>query len=351
MSGNRGDMAAVREHFRNQALACDRLGSRYNARLLALAADRLDEAAEPDRRILDWPGDPAADALALRWTGALHALVLEGRSPSMVDIDDDEALWQAVRVLMAAHESFIGTFLDHPPQTNEVARSAALMPGFQVIHAQTGRPLRLLELGSSAGLNRLWQHWRYEAGQWSHGNRSARVTLQVDWQGGRPPLADPVVLSSRGVDIRPVDIMDHDQRLRLRSYIWPDQPLRLRRLDGAIAQAADSGMSVEQGDAADWLEARLAEDPDDGVTVIFHSIVWQYLPPSVRRRCRAAIEGAGESGRSVAWLRMEPDESASHAVLHLDLWPKRRHFHLADCHFHGAWVRWHGERGPGGNRI
>jgi hypothetical protein len=73
--------AAVRDAFLAQAVHCRDLGSPFTARLVTLAAERLAPGGRVADRVLDWPGDPShrADAVPLRFAGALHALVLEGR--------------------------------------------------------------------------------------------------------------------------------------------------------------------------------------------------------------------------------------------------------------------------------
>ena len=65
-----------------------------------------------------------------------------------------------------------------PPQTNEVARSAVLLPALLHLSARhPGLPLTLLEIGSSAGLN-LWPDgWRYDFGTWSWGQDDAPLVL------------------------------------------------------------------------------------------------------------------------------------------------------------------------------
>jgi hypothetical protein len=70
---------------------------------------------------------------------------------------------------MQGEAARIADFMSHEPQTNEVRRSAVLLPGFLTIAAETGLPLRILELGASAGLNQLWdrRHYRLgEIGEW-----------------------------------------------------------------------------------------------------------------------------------------------------------------------------------------
>ena len=79
---------------------------------------------------------------------------------------------------------------------------------------------------------------------------------------------------------------------------------RLERLRGALAVASEVDANVEQAGAAEWIEAKLAEPAHGVATVVFHSIVMQYLPAAERERFEWSVTGA--SG-DVAWLRMEPD--------------------------------------------
>jgi hypothetical protein len=46
-----------------------------------------------------------------------------------------------------------------PTQTNEVRRSAALIAGAKVALDHFQRPIVLSELGASAGLNLMWDHY------------------------------------------------------------------------------------------------------------------------------------------------------------------------------------------------
>jgi hypothetical protein len=158
------------------------------------------------------------------------------------------------------------------------------------------------------------------------------------------PVLGPVeVRSRRGCDQRPIDPGDPRARLRLRSYIWPDQEARLARLDAALDHAAAQVVRVERADAADWIEARLADRPAGLATVLYHSIVWPYLPPVTRQRVEAALRGAAASADTpLAWLRMEPSADGSQAELSLTCWPGGASERLAFADYHGRWVHWLG---------
>lgn len=338
------------QSFRDQARYADYLGSAFMTALMNRAADAVARGGVLARLIGDWPGKPWADGLPLRVAGALHALVLSGEDPALVaaypphpfDID---CVWRAAEAAMAASHAHFSAFLKLPPQTNEVRRSALLLPGFIEIARSTGLPLRLLEIGASAGLNQVWDEYRYTYGgattdkKW--GKSGANVDLTCEWRGAPLDLAGAVPIASRAAcDQAPIDIADPAQRARLRAYLWPDQPERLARLDAALAVALAGGVRVEAADAADWLDATLTEPASGTVTVMYHSVVWQYLPKETRSRIRDRLETAGKR-QPLAWLALE--FAGLDYELVLTLWPgdgtKARRL-LARTHPHGAWLEW-----------
>jgi hypothetical protein len=340
----------VRSHFQAQAAACARLGSPFTARLLELAAERLDETGHVGRAILRWPGDPTADALALRLAAALHALVLSDASPELAAVypggahsGNPAALGPALTRAFEAHGASIADFLARAPQTNEVGRSGVLLGGFLTVAAKTGLPLRLLEIGASAGLNLIWDAYAYDLADAAWGPPAAPLRLRPDWQGALPPLIPATIRGRRGCDRAPLDPRDAGDRLRLRAYVWADQMDRRHRLEVALDLVAESGLRVERADAAEWAEARLRKPAPGEAIVFYHSIVWQYLPADGRRRIVAAIERAASRATSVcplAWLRMEPARAGGHAELRLTLWPGGRDRLLAHADYHGRWIRW-----------
>jgi hypothetical protein len=235
----------------------------------------------------------------------------------------------------------------HEPQTNEVRRSACLLPGFLTIAATTGLPLACFELGASAGLNQLWRRFHYdygEAGVW--GDPASPVRLTSDWAGPPPPLDAKLSLASvAACDRKPIDISDPIQRRRLEAYIWPDQIERVERFEAAVTMALASAMKVNAADAVDWTRTRCA--PRAGyATVIYHSIFWQYLPEAAQASLRAAIETHGAAATAeapLAWLRMEPPDGGPMPIeLWLTIWPAGEARRLATVHAHGASVDWVG---------
>jgi hypothetical protein len=323
-------------------------------RLCRLLGERLDRSTEAGRRVLDWPGkaDAFNDAVPLRLAGGLHALVRRGGAPGLAGcyppnpLPDDEALWAALRPVLADPE--LETWLDGAPQTNEVGRSAVLMSGLLVVADLFPQPVELLELGASAGLNLLLDRYAYDLGGVCAGDPESPLRFEPRWKGAPPPEARVEIVGRQGVDLHPLDVRRDGDRLL--AYVWPDQPRRLAQLEAALAVAAEDPPRVEAGEAADWLEARLADPQAAGVTrVVLHSIAFQYFPKATKARIEAALEAAGAVATfaaPLAWLRYEYDPRDERITLRLKTWPSGEDRLLADCHPHGSSVRWLWGEGP-----
>lgn len=343
---------ALIEAFHEQMRWCDRLGSPFNARLLEWLADDW-TAGGPMRRLLPaWTaGPPGQDLVPLRMTGAFHALALSGRHaalarcyPPAAASFDATALAPLLRRLLVDEADHFHAYLASAPQTNEVMRSAVLIGGYAAIAGRTGLPLALREIGASAGLNLLWDRFHYTLGDQRWGDDASPVRIASDWRGHAPALPPQIAVADRrGNDLLPIDVRDDTAVLRLRSYVWPDQAARMARLQGALALARRERPVVDGGDAAAWVESQLAVPRPGAVTVLAHSVVWQYLPPATRERIEAALAAAARRASDdapLAWLRMEFYASGAPAELRLTLWPDGEERSLARAHPHGEWVEW-----------
>jgi len=342
--------AVLARRLRTQARACAGLGSPLYAELMARAAADVEARGPVFDVLAGHEDDPGEHAIALRLFAGLHRVVLEGGAPDVAthfpsaggDADADAA-WPAVLDAVRDNASRLRTGLGSPPQTNEVGRSAALLVGFHTVAAETARPLRLLEVGTSAGLNLRWDRYRYDVGAAPVGDLHSPVRFPSSWFEGVWSLPRAVEVGERrGCDAAPIDPGREDDRLRLLSYVWPDQRARFERLTGALEVARGVPVTVDAADACDWLETRLSEPADGAATVVFHSIFVQYLTVERRRRLLAAIEEAGRrAGRAdpLAWLRMEPGGDRQTEV-RLTLWPGGRERVLATAGYHGQPVRW-----------
>jgi hypothetical protein len=338
----------VLENLAAQATASDTLGSPFMGRLCRLLPVLLDRPGVTGNRIRNWPGDPRVDALALRVTGALHMLVLADADAELAaayppNAADDNRLAAAVAGALERHDARIAAFLNSPPQTNETGRAAMLLPGFLLIARETGLPLELCEIGGSGGLNLHFDrfHYDYAGTQWGPDDSAARLSPQVR---GAPPLHGDLRVSFRATsDVAPIAVADPEARLRLRSYVWPDQVARRERMDAAIAIAVAENVAVERCDAAEFTRRRLAERQAGSAFVLFHTIMWQYMPETSKAGVLTALEAAGRAcgtDAPVARLGMEPAANTDHAALTVTMWPGGQARRLAFCDFHGRWIDW-----------
>ena len=161
---------------------------------------------------------------------AIHRMVLEGRLPEVARFypstggqADVDALWP--HFLEAVPRAVLPVCV----QTNEIGRCCALIPGFLEVARRTGLPLRLLEIGASAGLNLRWDHLPF---------LDAPATIRV--------------VERRGCDLNPIDPTLDDSRALL-SFIWADQTDRLQQLAEVIEIARRVPAPVDRCDAIDWL--------------------------------------------------------------------------------------------------
>ncbi len=190
MKPETGPEGILGERLRFQAISCARIGSPLYARLLGRAAADV-EAHGPTWKVLrGHEQDPGPSALALRLMGAVNRLVLAGEEPELAAIYDDggsgdTAAWPAFSEVLARRCETLRRLVDLPVQTNEVGRCAALLPDFLTVAAETGLPLRLLEVGASAGLNLHWDRYRYAAGAFSWGPGASPVTVAFELDGER----------------------------------------------------------------------------------------------------------------------------------------------------------------------
>ena len=337
--------------FRQQAQACRRLGSPFNGLVCELLSEHLDGSTRFGRTIDAWKGPPIPDALALRAAGALHGLARSGLTLRLAaeyppqGSGEPRALWAAIAEALAAHEDFVCRYLDGPPQTNEVARSSALLGAALLIAHRTGLALSWNEIGASAGLNLMFDQFRFELDVASYGDAESSVTIQSRWEGRLPPIESPLRIEDRaGADLNPLLATSGEHRERLLSYIWPDQAERMARTRAALDLVAASSWRVERAAAAEWVEARFSLPLREGrAHVLAHTIVWQYLSPGEQDAISRVMQSAGERATErapLAWFSMEADEARDGAGLHLTLWPGGHRALVGRADFHGRWVRW-----------
>jgi hypothetical protein len=231
---------------------------------------------------------------------AVHDLVLGEPDQELAQIyaSGDGDPWPAYRRLVVERfDELVAVMRRRSIQTNEVGRAAVLLPALGRIHAQFARPLELIEIGCSAGLNLYLDrfHYAYSDGR-SWGDPHSPVQLGCEVLGPTPPpVPHPSLPIARreGIDLDPVDVTDPADRRWLQACLWPQLPERAERLAAAIALAESDPPRIHRGDALDLIaEVIRAGDPDN-VTVVFATWVLAYFPTDARVRLASILEDLG----------------------------------------------------------
>ncbi len=289
--------------------------------------------------------------LALRLLGGAHALALSGQAPELAafypsaggtveSAPGSPRAWAALRRTFAEQAEEIRTWLDHPPQTNEVGRAAALLGGLRHIAAEAPLPIRLVEVGASAGLNLRADHFYVPGDAGSYGTPDSPVVLAGGWQGEAPPESHIEVIERVGGDLAPVDPTTPSGRLRLTAYVWPDQADRLSRLRGAFVLAEEVPAELRAESASDTL-ARTELAPGTW-TVLWHSIFRQYLSERQRAELTSGVAALGATATPsarFAYLYLEQSRAGGCPVT-LETWPGGQRRVLGSAPAHGLPVHW-----------
>ena len=355
-----GDLAA---DFRWQAEACAKIGSPMYAQLLGRIADDIEAHGVTAKVLTGHEYDPGPSAVALRLAGGLHRLVLAGEAeelaayyPTVGGTWNLTGAWPHVRDLLGDRGEDLATMLDQPPQTNEVGRSAALLGGLLRIADRLMLPIRLFEIGASAGLNLRADRFRYtfprfdpnvaDPGTAAWGPEGSALQLDDVWRGPLPPLDAPLDIVERvGADIAPLDPTTLDGRIAVESYVWPDMPERVARVRGALAVARAVPATMLECDAVTTLH-NLELTPGT-TTVLWHSVMWQYLEAADREACEERIAELGAQGTPqmpFAHLALEParrtPDSPHEFLVALTTWPWGERTIIGSAAPHGIPTTW-----------
>jgi hypothetical protein len=209
-------------------------------------------------------------------------------------------------------------------------------------------PVRLFEIGSSGGLNLLADRFAYadESGAVVVGDPASAVRLDGAWRGRRlDPWPDLAIVERHGSDVMPVDVSTTEGRLTLTAYVWPDQTARHERLRGALALAERTPIEVRRQDAVSFADA--IELRAGCTTVLWHSVMWQYLSRDEQDALTGRIEALGAAATDeapFAHLFLEPTrrtpDSEHDFLVVLTEWPTGERRILGDSAGHGIPTTW-----------
>jgi hypothetical protein len=364
------------DHFRGFAAVVERDGGTTYPAICRAIADDSDILS-----ILD--GAPLPQRRPLLLLAAVHFLLLSGiehplaayydtvgvvrDAPAEPPAGGDVATEFAdfCRLHRAEVEQLVAT---RTTQTNEVGRCTGLLPGLCVVasHYDWREPLALLDLGTSAGLNLLFDDYGYtyraaEGGAvLTAGTVDSAVALECivrDDLTHLPELRLPVMAERVGLDLSPVNPFSDEEARWLLACQWPDNLARFGRLRAALANVrkARHPPRLERGDMLMDLPEVAATIAGDGPLVVFHSWVAAYLSERQQRilvdqvaalgtrrpvhhlYCESPFETPGLPSPPSPVPREGPDLATTLVHIGPGMSPPVR---LADTHPHGYWIRW-----------
>ncbi|MFT7840790.1 DUF2332 domain-containing protein [Saccharothrix sp. BKS2] len=333
--------------------------------LLTAAAEDLARGGVVARVMAGAECDRQGTVPGLRFAGALHRLVLEGRAPALAahyptagGEPDLATLWDDALPVLHEHADELRALVSTTAvQTNEPGRSAPLFGGLQtaahLAADAAGRracfPVRLLEVGASGGLNLRPHRIAYRVDGVRLGDPGSPFTLDPCWTG-RPPVdvtQNLRLVRRAGCDPDPVDVTTEDGRLHLQSFVWADQVARFERLRAALDLAQLDPVPVRRASGPEWLAEQLARPERDVLTVVWHSVVWQYTSPADRAMGRSVLAEAAARATPPAPLALlvyEPGRTHGpdpyRFRLLLKLWPAGVSLRLGWGAGHGIPFTW-----------
>jgi len=230
-------------------------------------------------------------------------------------------------------------------QTNEVQRCTCLMPAYSVAYQRAGKPLSIIDLGASAGLHLLWDHYGYDYGEGKRfGDPNSPVQLACVLRGNvSPPFPTrlPLVTYRVGIDLNPIDLNDPDMILWLKALVWPEHRKRMETLNSAIELAKQIPPTVIRGDVLTVLPKVLSKVPVDTAVCITHSHVVYQFPKELRERFFSVMNDCG-AHRDIFQISYEWWPGKDKPELELSTFENgvKRQQLLAYCNPHGEWLQW-----------
>ena len=264
-------------------------------------------------------------------------------------------------------------------QTNEVGRSALVLPALAALGAEQSKPVAIVEIGTSAGLNLRPDAYaiNYKIADGTTatvGPKESSVHIETDSSQSLEPLPfaamNDLQFGSRiGVDLNPLDPTNEFQARWLCALIWPDDKARFLRLRAALDYAADNPIAILQGDAVETIRAHIASVLAEEYPVVVTTWVLTYLTEPQRRAFSEELDRAAQT-RDFAWVAMEHPayakglpwpskvtatwgsqsldpvlqtivKSGTPLVVHRYKNGVRSSQWVASVHAHGHWINWH----------
>jgi len=314
--------------------------------------DQLAQEAAQDGDLLDMcrhtrEGQPIPNMLF----GAVHYLLLRGQEHklkhfygSMVSHPKPpkDCFPYFKKFCLEKRDTLIHILKHKVVQTNEVRRCGYLYPCFCFIHEKVSRPLALIEIGTSAGLQLLWDKYRYSYGtDEMFGHPTSNVYIEATIKGGELPylrVDSPPVISRTGLDLHINDVNDPDDALWLKALIWPDHHERRVLFDAAADEVKRYPLDLIEGDGVQLLPDIARRMPEEAAICVFHTHVANQIPDDVKATLLENIRTIGRE-RDIFHLYNNMYDRNLHLDYYMD--GVGCTHTVGETDGHGSWFSWH----------
>ena len=224
-------------------------------------------------------------------------------------------------------------------QTNEIRRCSYLMPAFGVVALENpGKPLALIDVGASAGLNLLWNRYRYLYSDGSaFGPADSGAVIEAETRTRMPQMLEyfPDVALRIGIDLNPVDLRNEQEYKWMTALVWPDHPDRAALLAAARQIWLEDTPEVLSGDAIDVFPRVLQRVPTDAVLCVCHCHTLNQFPVEARAAFYHILLTESER-RVVYYVPSEGERMSVDRIMN-----RESHTILsARRSAHGRWIEW-----------
>lgn len=240
-------------------------------------------------------------------------------------------------------DEIIGIIQTKIVQTNEVRRSAYLYPVFSQIYNETSKPLALIEIGTSAGLQLLWDQYCYSYGSDKlYGFQHSDLHIKTEVRGSIIPFLlkqSPPVSHRFGLDLHINDLSNQEDSLWLQSLIWPEHHERRELFQSATKILTERKDSIHllEGDGVALLPKVTQKIPKESIICVFHTHVANQFPNELKNKLLEQIRKIGHD-RDIFHIY----NNIQDRFLHMDaiLNQVERNQTIAETDGHGRWFKW-----------
>jgi hypothetical protein len=166
-----------------------------------------------------------------------------------------------------------------------------------MIYAIARKPLALIEIGTSAGLQLLWDQYSYcYDGSHRYGNQQSELVITAELRDDNAPFLleySPPVSTRVGVDLHVNNLNEPDDYLWLRALIWPEHTDRLARFDQAAASIKRQPLTLIEGNGVALLPDLAASIRQESALCVFHTHVANQFSPQDKTALEAHIQKLG----------------------------------------------------------